>query len=160
MKKSLLVLLSGFLSLILFSCATSTGDKPRAEIGGEITLVGTTPGLEMEIKIPFDSEKKDETTVEPTEEAETTPIIEVEEPYTDAIDLTEEPKEDEKYKDTYIYKGHEVKAKFYPRKHLSYYNCDNEYIEVDNGLYEIPYSEVKRVNKESKGKYIRAVEVW
>lgn len=95
MKKSLLVLLSVFLSLILFSCATSNGDKPRAEIGGEITLVGTTPGLEMEIKIPFDSEKKDETTVEPTEEAETTPIIEVEEPYTDAIDLTEEPKEDE-----------------------------------------------------------------
>ena len=95
MKKSLLVLLSVFLSLILFSCATSNGDKPRAEIGGEITLVGTTPGLEMEIKIPFDSEKKDETTVEPTEEAETTPIIEVEEPYTDAIDLSEEPKEDE-----------------------------------------------------------------
>lgn len=95
MKKSLFVLLSVFLSLILFSCATSNGDKPRAEIGGEITLVGTTPGLEMEIKIPFDSEKKDETTVEPTEEAETTPIIEVEEPYTDAIDLTEEPKEDE-----------------------------------------------------------------
>ena len=95
MKKSLLVLLSVFLSLILFSCATSNGDKPRAEIGGEITLVGTTPSLEMEIKIPFDSEKKDETTVEPTEEAETTPIIEVEEPYTDAIDLTEEPKEDE-----------------------------------------------------------------
>ena len=95
MKKSLLVLLSVFLSLILFSCATSNGNKPRAEIGGEITLVGTTPGLEMEIKIPFDSEKKDETTVEPTEEAETTPIIEVEEPYTDAIDLTEEPKEDE-----------------------------------------------------------------
>ena len=95
MKKSLLVLLSVFLSLILFSCATSNGDKPRAEIGGEITLVGTTPGLEMEIKIPFDSEKKDETTVEPTVEAETTPIIEVEEPYTDAIDLTEEPKEDE-----------------------------------------------------------------
>ena len=95
MKKSLLVLLSVFLSLILFSCATSNGDKPRAEIGGEITLAGTTPGLEMEIKIPFDSEKKDETTVEPTEEAETTPIIEVEEPYTDAIDLTEEPKEDE-----------------------------------------------------------------
>ena len=95
MKKSLLVLLSVFLSLILFSCATSNGDKPRAEIGGEITLVGTTPGLEMEIKIPFDSEKKDETTVEPIEEAETTPIIEVEEPYTDAIDLTEEPKEDE-----------------------------------------------------------------
>ena len=95
MKKSLLVLLSVFLSLILFSCATSNGNKPRAEIGGEITLVGTTPGLEMEIKIPFDSEKKDETTVEPTEEAETTPIIEVEEPYTDAIDLSEEPKEDE-----------------------------------------------------------------
>lgn len=67
---------------------------------------------------------------------------------------------DEKYKDTFTYKGYEVKAKFYPRKHLSYYNCDNEYIEVDNGLYEIPYSEVKRVNKESKGKYIRAVEVW
>ena len=95
MKKSLLVFLSVFLSLILFSCATSNGDKPRAEIGGEITLVGTTPCLEMEIKIPFDSEKKDETTVEPTEEAETTPIIEVEEPYTDAIDLSEEPKEDE-----------------------------------------------------------------
>ena len=67
---------------------------------------------------------------------------------------------DEKYKDTFTYKGYEVKAKFYPRKHLSYYNCDNEYIEVDNGLYEIPYSEVKRVNKESKGTYIRAVEVW
>ena len=98
MKKSLLVLLSVFLSLILFSCATSNGDKPRAEIGGEITLVGTTPGLEMEIKIPFDSEKKEETNIEPTEpivEIETTPIIEVEEPYTDAIDLTEEPKEDE-----------------------------------------------------------------
>ena len=62
MKKSLLVLLSVFLSLILFSCATSTGDKPRAEIGGEITLVGTTPGVEMKIKIPFDSEKKEETT--------------------------------------------------------------------------------------------------
>ena len=74
--------------------------------------------------------------------------------------LTKVDVEDEKYKDTYIYKGHKVKAKFYPRKHLSYYNCDNEYIEVDNGLYEIPYSEVKRVNKESKGKYIRAVEVW
>ena len=93
MKKSLLVLLSVFLSLILFSCATSNGDKPRAEIGGEITLVGTTPGLEMEIKIPFDSEKKDETTVEPTEEAETTPIIEVEEPYKDTLEPLEEPKE-------------------------------------------------------------------
>ncbi|MCI6114727.1 MAG: hypothetical protein MR687_05515 [Spirochaetales bacterium] len=93
MKKSLLVLLSVFLSLILFSCATSNGDKPRAEIGGEITLVGTTPGLEMEIKIPFDSEKKDETTVEPTEEAETTPIIEVEEPYKDTLETIDTPKE-------------------------------------------------------------------
>ena len=53
---------------------------------------------------------------------------------------------DEKYKDTFTYKGYEVKAKFYPRKHLSYYNCDNEYIESDNGIYEIPYSEIKRVN--------------
>ena len=93
MKKSLLVLLSVFLSLILFSCATSNGDRPRAEIGGEITLVGTTPGLEMEIKIPFDSEKKDETTVEPTEEAETTPIIEVEEPYKDTLETIDTPKE-------------------------------------------------------------------
>lgn len=96
MKKSLLVLLSGFLSLILFSCATSTGDKPRAEIGGEITLIGTTPGIEMEIKIPFDSEKKEETNIEPTEpivEVETTPIIEVEEPYKDTLEPLEEPKE-------------------------------------------------------------------
>ena len=96
MKKSLLVLLSVFLSLILFSCATSTDDKPRAEIGGEITLVGTTPGVEMEIKIPFDSEKKEETNIEPTEpivEVETTPIIEVEEPYKDTLEPLEEPKE-------------------------------------------------------------------
>ena len=94
MKKSLLVLLSVFLSLILFSCATSTGDKPRAEIGGEITLIGTTPGVEMEIKIPFDSEKKEETNIEPTEpivEVETTPIIEVEEPYKDTLEPLEEP---------------------------------------------------------------------
>ena len=96
MKKSLLVLLSVFLSLILFSCATSTDDKPRAEIGGEITLIGTTPGVEMEIKIPFDSEKKEETNIEPTEpivEVETTPIIEVEEPYKDTLEPLEEPKE-------------------------------------------------------------------
>ena len=63
MKKSLLLILSVFLSLLLFSCATGS-DTPRAEIGGEITIVGATPGIEMEVKIPFDSEKKEETTAE------------------------------------------------------------------------------------------------
>ena len=51
MKKSLLVLLVISFSLFLFSCATG-GERPRAEIGGEITLVGTTPGVEVEVNIP------------------------------------------------------------------------------------------------------------
>ena len=79
MKKSLLLILFIFLSLLLFSCATGS-DTPRAEIGGEITIVGATPGIEMEVKIPFDNEKKEETTPILSEEVETTPIIEVEEP--------------------------------------------------------------------------------
>ena len=53
MKKSLLVLLVISFSLFLFSCATG-GESPRAEIGGEITLVGTTPGVEVEINIPLE----------------------------------------------------------------------------------------------------------
>ena len=66
---------------------------------------------------------------------------------------------DEKYKDTFIYKGYEVKAKFYPKKHLSYYDCDNEYIPVDNGLYEIPQSEIKRVKAQQLKSYTRGVEM-
>ena len=63
MKKSLLVLLVISFSLFLFSCATG-GERPRAEIGGEITLVGTTPGVEVEISIPLEvktEEEKEET---------------------------------------------------------------------------------------------------
>ena len=62
MKKSLLVLLVISFSLFLFSCATG-GERPRAEIGGEITLVGTTPGVEVEVNIPLEVKTEEEVTV-------------------------------------------------------------------------------------------------
>lgn len=64
MKKSLLILLSITLTLLLFSCATGK-EAPRAEIGGEITLIGTTPGLGVEVVIPFDSSTEKVITEEP-----------------------------------------------------------------------------------------------
>lgn len=72
---------------------------------------------------------------------------------------------DEKYKDTCMYKGYKVKAKLYPRNRINYYDFSNEYIDTDDGTYEIPESEVKRVQsilnkKDSSGKYTRRVEVW
>ena len=91
MKKSLLVLLVISFSLFLFSCATG-GERPRAEIGGEITLVGTTPGVEVEINIPLEvktEEEKEETeesspikeeTTTTESEMEVTPISPIEEP--------------------------------------------------------------------------------
>ena len=90
MKKSLLVLLVISFSLFLFSCATG-GERPRAEIGGEITLVGTTPGVEVEINIPLEvktEEEKEETeesspikeeTTNTESEMEVTPISPIEE---------------------------------------------------------------------------------
>ena len=59
MKKSLLVLLVISFSLFLFSCATG-GERPRAEIGGEITLVGTTPGVEVEVNSPLELTTEEE----------------------------------------------------------------------------------------------------
>ena len=66
---------------------------------------------------------------------------------------------DEKYKDTCMYEGYKVKAKFYPRNKISYYDFENEYIDADNGTYEIPPSEVKRVRKIINERYTRGVEM-
>ena len=66
---------------------------------------------------------------------------------------------DPKYKDTCMYEGYKVKAKFYPRNKISYYDFENEYIDADNGTYEIPPSEVKRVRKIINERYTRGVEM-
>ena len=62
MKRLFPVLLILFLSFFLFSCATT--EKPRAEIEGEITLIGGTPGLDVEIKIPLKSETEETKPIE------------------------------------------------------------------------------------------------
>ena len=64
MKKSLLILLSITLTLLLFSCATGK-EALKAEIGSEITLIGTTPGVDVEVVIPFDSSTEVVVTKEP-----------------------------------------------------------------------------------------------
>ena len=64
MKKSLLILLSITLILLLFSCATGK-EALKAEIGSEITLIGTTPGVDVEVVIPFDSSTEVVVTKEP-----------------------------------------------------------------------------------------------
>ena len=105
MKKSLLILLSITLILLLFSCSTTGNEKPRAEIGGEITLIGTTPGVEVEVKIPFDSEKEKEESIESVEPdkpvevpAETQPISE--ESSLEESPTTIEPAIEEKIEET------------------------------------------------------------